>query len=458
MKKAYLLCLLLALSLSAEEYRITLPGTYIISKDIDWQAGGPDRTLITIAASNVTLDGDGRTLRQMDTKFKHATGICIEEGVSDVTIQNLILSELSGGGILSFGNNERITVKGSTIANCGYSSLKEGFGIRFDGPIKDVQIVDCRFVEMGILRSVEPARYEKATVAIQASNGSNLLVKGSTIDGCVGRNSAQAIALTAISNAKISDVFITDIFSAKNAKGIVTDNVDGEVIDCHEASILSNIHPVRFGYYLDTHPSVKDDVPDDDGYVIEACHIKNVIPDHLENEPLLFQEHPWREFRTLGRLVAHNSHIKSKTSALYAKWVELFCKQVLGVEVRVVAGFANLYTHGDTPLPAHRDQYKKWVIGLSFGEMRTLDFVPDNPKKEILSYVMESGDIFLFAPDVNNHYQHRMLAEPEKTGRRINLSYFIDILPGQDCTKLLNPRAFTKEEIPTLQMTEALVD
>jgi len=448
-------------------YIIKEPGTYILRQDILWQALDPDSFAITIACDNVILDGDGRTIKQKDPATKHAICVQVKEGIKNVTIQNMTLDSFSGGGIWFRGANEQVVVKGVKMANCGYNGMTQldaleskSYGILFDGghkrPITNAQVIDCLFVEIGILRSIKPTQFEANSSAIHGYHCKNVTIKGSTIDGCVARDSSSALAFIDISNLLLSDVFITDIFAQKKAVGIFTDDVDGEVQDCPQTGILSNIPPTLFGYYLDTHPSAKENVAEDDAYVIQACHFKGVVPSHAEKEPLLYNEHKWREFRTLGRLVSYNSHLKSKTSAIYAKWVELFCERVLAVKVQVVGGFANLYLNGDTPLPAHRDQYKKWVFGLSFGETRNLEFVPDNPRKTIISYPMEAGDVFLFAPDVNNRYQHRMLAEPKRTGRRINITYFLDILPGQETKKLLNPPIFKKEAIPTFEEAEAL--
>jgi hypothetical protein len=459
-------------------YVLNQPGTYILSEDIDWTGCTPGSFAITINSRHVTLDGAGRYLKQVDTTVKHALAIQVSPALCDIHIQNIELNSFSGGGIWFRGGSSNLIVKNSKTVNCGYfgrSELDKGAfppntptgitqGILFDGghgkPINNAQVIDCTFVESGIIRNSLsanlPGKSESACGAILAYQASNIAIKGCTIDGCVGSDHSWGITLIGISNVQVTDVFITDVFSSKDAKGIYTHDVDGEIQDATQSSILSNIPSQQFGYYLDTHSSVKDPVAEDDAYVIEACHLKGIVPKHAQKEIALFNEHKWREFRTLSRLVCHNSHTKSRTSGIYATWVELFCERALGVKVQVVGGFANLYLHGDTPLPAHRDQYKKWVFGLSFGETRTLDFVPDNPKKEILSYPMESGDVFLFSPDVNNRYQHRMLAEPKREARRINVTYFLELLPGQDSKKLLHPPELQKDRIPTFEEAEIL--
>lgn len=326
--------------------------------------------------------------------------------------------------------------------------------IVFDGgygrPIKAVRVLDCVFAECGILRST-PNTYESHCGAILAYHATDITIKGCTIDGCVGRNTSYALSLIDITNALIDDLFITDIFSCGKAEGIFTHDVDGQVKNSLPTSIVSHVPAHRFEDMLDNHMNYKEDVEIDPTYRIEANHLKGVIPQHKEQIQALFDEHKWREFRTLGRLVCHQADKRSQTTAIYGKWVELFCERVLDVKVHVVGAFANLYENGSVQLPAHRDQYKKWIIGLSFGGTRTLEFVPDDPNAQSTSFLMESGDLFIFAPDVNNRYIHRMQEEPNSKERRINLTYFLDISPDQDPNKLLNPPKVHTETIPTFE-------
>lgn len=463
-----------ASSSSIHGYIINKPGTYILQNNVNWSTPKPDSFAITISANKVTLDGKDNVIKQTDPSIKHAIGIQVKEGYKNIHIQNLKCDALSGGGIWFRGDNANLTVKNGKFTNCGYSGMTQldakcipsnvprSFtqAIFFDGgygkPIKDAQVIDCVFAECGILRASKTPQYESNSGAILGYQASNITIKGCTIDGCVGRDNSWAITLMSISNVLVSDVFITDIFSRGNAQGIYTYDVDGEIQDTPQTSIISHVHENQFGYMLDNHISYKESVPYDSNYRIEANHLKGIIPKHKEKEQALFDEHKWREFRTLGRLVCHNADKKSKTAAIYGKWVELFCDKVLDVKVNVVGGFANLYMNGNVPLPAHRDQYKKWIIGLSFGDTRTLDFVPDDLRAEIVSFPMEAGDVFIFSPDVNNRYQHRMLEEPERTGRRINVTYFLDVAPGQDVTKLLRPPELNKKPMPTFEEAEAL--
>lgn len=376
------------------------------------------------------------------------------------------IQNFSGGAIWVHGNASHIVAKNLKFTHCGYGdathldkqSLPKDipsyvtFAMLLDGgykkPIQNIQIIDCVFAESGVHR--DPARFAQAHSAICAYQGSDIDITGCTIDGAVALRYSAAVTLASLSNVTIKDVFITDVFAKGRAKGIFTSDVDGEVKDVQQASIVSNMPSSQFLHYLDNHASYKEDVEVDPEYRIAANHFKGIIPQHKENFDALLHEHKWREFRTLGRLVCHNSDKKSQTSAMYAKWVEAFCADVLDVKVKVISGFANFYPSGQTPLPAHRDQYKKWIIGLSFGDTRTLEFVPDDKNRSIVPFTMEAGDVFIFSPDVNNRYQHRMM--PEQGGKRINLTYFLEILPGEDSAKLLKvPNNLQPSKIPALK-------
>jgi alkylated DNA repair dioxygenase AlkB len=195
--------------------------------------------------------------------------------------------------------------------------------------------------------------------------------------------------------------------------------------------------------------------------MIEACHLKNVIPKHKEHFQLLHREIPWQEVKSrfggkLSRLIAPGAEKQSKTTRIYGHWVKLFCQRILGVKVRVLECFGNYYPNGNSALPAHRDDYNLLVFGLSFGETRTFDFVPNGVKDTIkrdpgiISITMESGDVVLFSPAVNKTHKHRILKEPKQINPRINLTYFLELEQGQDERKMYNPPE-RMDNIPTFE-------
>jgi hypothetical protein len=68
--------------------------TYVLGSDLTYSGSGP---AITIGASNVTLDGGGRTVRYCDSSST-CSGITLGSGVSGVTVKNVTLQQGSGSG------------------------------------------------------------------------------------------------------------------------------------------------------------------------------------------------------------------------------------------------------------------------------------------------------------------------------------------------------------------------
>lgn len=418
-------------------------------------------TAIKVTCNDVIIEGHQYCLTQQKSQSKRQHyGIVVEENCRNVTIRNLTICNFNTAALVVKASTVNIKLEGLKIRNCGYGlplkwvaqlrfpQCPDAFshGILIEAASQQLQIKDCDFIECGLSMAVndseEPRQYALSCSAltILADQGSTL--QGCTIDGCVGL--IRAYGLTAIKSTQlqVKDLFITDIFSTRDAQYIYHYDIDAEFKQFQRGALLSNIPmPVDFPAILKTHGEKPPKLAISRLNIIElqVNHIQNVVPLHREKEELLVTEHKWRDFRTLLRQVCHNSPEKSKTSAIYAKWCELFCEKILGVKIRVERGFANLYRDGTVALPIHRDAYNKWIIGLSFGESRTMDFVPDDPSGTIQSYVMETGDVLLFSHEINKTFQHRMLSEPHRSGRRVNLTYFFEVLPGQVENHLLRP-------------------
>lgn len=426
----------------------------------------PDCFIITVDTNDIIIDGSSWSIKQLDTTIQHVFGIQVKKGCKNIRIMNIVFDAISGGCVWLRGGNKNAIISNNKMVNCGYLGLTEldklslppnistkfTCGVLIDGgyknKIEDVQIIDCTFAESGILKT-NPAKFETFCCSIVAYEVTNLIIKDCIVDGCVGILKSWALMLVNITGALAVDLFITDVYSFGHAESIYAINVDGEISNLTRGSIVSQVLPENFVYMLENHQSVKDIVAADPSYQIEACHLKGIVPKHRENEDVLYREIKWKEFRTLGRLVSYQVNERSKTTAIYGAWIELLYKRILDLQVKVIGAFANLYLDGTVPLPAHRDQYHKWIIGLSFGETRTQDFIPDDQKAEIVSFEMDSGDFFVFSPDVNNRYQHRILPDTKQKGRRINLTFFVDVIPEQDSHKLLEIRNISN--LPTFE-------
>lgn len=371
-------------------------------------------------------------------EISHENPIFIDDTYCNVLIEDCLFNKHTKPCIFVkwTSNNQslhrQITISNCKFVSCSCSTLTKVSDtnklkwvcspiISFGSKGHSLFVRDCTFSEFG----VNDDKFPLSSTCVFVSGFEKFEMSGCTIDGCVGIIQAFGVCVIDVDDGLIKDVFFTDIFS-KDARTIYYDNSNIDVQKCNDTNILSNVLPNQFMERLRHHPSYKDDHVSEKA-ALEAIHIKGVVPFHQENLDVLLNDHKWREFRTLERLVCHNADKRSPMTARYARWVAKMCKHVFDVNVTVDAAFANLYPNGKTGLPLHRDQYHKWVIGLSFGETRSFYFVPDCADEPNVKYELSSGDVLIFSPDVNNHYQHYMPEEPEKTGMRINLTFFVTV-------------------------------
>lgn len=421
------------------------PGSYSLSDDILYSDNATKPYVILITSNDIILHGNSHSVRQVDPSLPDIVGIQILPSVKNITLNNLILDTISGTGISLPYNNTDITINNIKFVHCGYNCNR--FSAIYVNQGNNITINKCTFTECGILRSPYLVNKLSHCISVQQSNG--VTIKGCAIDGCVGSDCAYGLHLTTTDDIMCSDNVITDIISSGKAEGVYSYDISGELKETIWSSIFPFVTPDRYIKLLDTHGVINTQSKHVDTYPLEHMHLKHVIPMSKENFDKLLKEHTWKEFRTLHRLVCHNSHKVSKTAAIYGKWVELFCLHCLDTKVKVEGAFANLYPNGNVPLSRHRDAYEKWVFGLSFGETRTFEFIPDDGS-EMVSYLLEDGDLFVFSAIVNKYYQHQMSPEPERVGKRINLTYFLEV-EGNN-RKLLT---YNGSPVPSFEEAEA---
>ncbi len=450
-----------------------MPGNYELTENISQSFSS---ACIFVKCSDVVFNGKNHVIANEESEVDMVIaaqplrevqipkGIYIAPGLKNIYVGNVIFQNFPNGGI-HCRKSGQIHIFNTQFYNCGYALSDPteifpgykyfSFGILLEES-KRVTIEKCTFREVGI-SSERPSEGKRLissfSICICSYKVDGLAVKKCTIDGCVGKDISYGLALIS-SDVVIDDLFVTDIFS-RRAQSIYHFDSSAAVKNFLETAVISNIPFPHFGVYLKTHgedpsapPIVKIKYKRED-----FSHIKNIIPKHVEKEEELSKEHNWRDFRTLGRLVCHNSHRTSKTVSIYGKWIELFCDRVLNVKLKVQAAFSNLYPTGETPLALHRDAYKKWIIGLSFGGTRTLEFIPDSKDDENFFFKLEAGDILIFSPGLNDYYQHQIPKEPEQTRRRINVTYFLEVFGDEK--KLLSPPTFN-DELPSFEEAEIL--
>lgn len=303
------------------------------------------------------------------------------------------------------GNQYKVTIRNCKFSKCAPAmtnvSSKEGSvkwiaaNILIKGPENslfdslEVCIENCVFQECGV-NEKNSTSFEMCVAAIYVSRCKRLNITGSTFDGVVSLFKSYGVVVEHVDDANIVDNFFTDIYALKEANAYHFLDSNANVKQSILGSIENGVKKEDLLMRLSHHPSFKDsaDIANKQSSNLDVSLLKNVVPFHIENKQRLLEELKWRDFRNLDRLVCHQAHLRSQTTARYSYWLENFCKQVFEVKVKVCVAFANLYQNGNVTLPFHRDQYHKWVFGLSFGETRTFVFQKD-------------GNFFIFSKCAN---------------------------------------------------------
>ncbi len=99
-------------------YTIDLPGYYFLATDLLPTPANDGAACIKIAASNVTLDLNGKTIMQANGNDKNMVGIHISPNQSGVDIKNGSISDIIGTGILIDEGCTSVNLHILTIINC----------------------------------------------------------------------------------------------------------------------------------------------------------------------------------------------------------------------------------------------------------------------------------------------------------------------------------------------------
>ena len=187
-------------------YTITLPGNYVLSANLTGNAG----TLISIVASNVTLDLNGHTIQSTQSTYGIALHSVQNVVVKNGSIRNPITltSPEQGGGIYL----DRCTQ--CLITGLSISSKQEG--ILDYGGFEDV-FKDCRLI-------VEPS----LKPAITLNN-----TGGDVVEDCVIYAQATGV-LTEMHSVHTTNVIRHNIIYAIGSPGLslqADSNIDNTVID-----------------------------------------------------------------------------------------------------------------------------------------------------------------------------------------------------------------------------------
>lgn len=127
-------------AIQSVELAITLPGTYQLGDFITTAPLGAD-TIITVSASDVTVDLGGMTISQTNGTL-NVNGITVASGLSDVSIKNGVIRNVTGKGIVVDPSCTRIRINNMRIENCGAGALALT-GSSGSGQITNFEISDC---------------------------------------------------------------------------------------------------------------------------------------------------------------------------------------------------------------------------------------------------------------------------------------------------------------------------
>lgn len=160
-------------------------------------------------------------------------------------------------------------------------------------------------------------------------------------------------------------------------------------------------------------------------------HLKKAIPSTLATLAEIKDETPWyqvewRKGRYLPRLCYHNIHL-TKVGSKILRWLREYMLDHFDCEFDLAGTFANYYRNGEDYLPHHRDQYEGGhVISLSFGATRMFSFKGG----EQIKLSLESGDIVVFDPHMNEKYTHGIPRQLQVKEPRINITCFVNFTRG----------------------------
>lgn len=134
------LMLVTAFLIQASEITITQPGLYTLGDNLASLPTGPD-SIINITVSDVVLNLNDHVVSQANLTAS-VNGILINNNLSNITIKNGIIRNVTGTGILVNQLARRIVIDSITFEGCGFGlSLAGAVG----NPVSDTQITNCNF-------------------------------------------------------------------------------------------------------------------------------------------------------------------------------------------------------------------------------------------------------------------------------------------------------------------------
>lgn len=133
----------IVISCTAVQQTISQPGLYSIGSDITYFPPTSNDTIIRISANNVTLDLADHIISQGNTT-SGLNAIIVDPNLSNITIQNGTLQNITGTGIVIQQNASFVTLSNITTLSC---TMAFDFAGTVNNTINDCTIQDCSVVQ-----------------------------------------------------------------------------------------------------------------------------------------------------------------------------------------------------------------------------------------------------------------------------------------------------------------------
>lgn len=140
MRKVLLFLLVAFSGCNAAVLTLSQPGFYQLGANLTLTPTASNDQIIRISASGVVLDFNGHFISQLNTTTG-IDGILIDSNLSDVTIQNGVVRQVTGNGVSVSATTTNISIANMTFEACGTTAITGTIVRNFS--IKDVHCVGC---------------------------------------------------------------------------------------------------------------------------------------------------------------------------------------------------------------------------------------------------------------------------------------------------------------------------
>ncbi|MBI2775535.1 hypothetical protein HYX58_06000 [Candidatus Dependentiae bacterium] len=195
---------------------ITRPGFYQLGEDFLVSPTANGDAVIRVASSDVTIDFNGHFISQLNTT-QNIAGVFINPALNDIVIQNGLIQNISGTGIVVTASDMRIEIINMTFTNCSAAALvADGTS----GTINNLEIRSC------IMSGCCSNGTDRNVVLLSRCNRSRMLdcVLDNTVNTLIGINTQTTqfamLSLASCSMCTFKNIWIqNNFFRAFGATG-----------------------------------------------------------------------------------------------------------------------------------------------------------------------------------------------------------------------------------------------